>query len=158
MSLLLTNAGKSCRWVIYTFVQKPCSFKRFSIFVQNKIVVLTSLMEHLNARLLLANAAKICRCAADIINQTFKCKNFVDRCLKTCRWVTYNFVQKPSLFNHFWIRASFPINFFVCKINNLGGNQCLKALMASKCDQEKNSFTNQVVKDYFVFPLFFCQI
>ena len=27
--------------------------------------------------------------------------------------------------------------------------------MASKCDEEKNSFTNQVVKDKMVFPLFF---
>ena len=27
--------------------------------------------------------------------------------------------------------------------------------MASKCDEEKNSFTNQVVKDKIVFPLFF---
>ena len=26
--------------------------------------------------------------------------------------------------------------------------------MASKCDEEKNSFTNQVVKDKIVFPLF----
>ena len=26
--------------------------------------------------------------------------------------------------------------------------------MASKCDEEKNSFTNQVVKDKMVFPLF----
>ena len=26
--------------------------------------------------------------------------------------------------------------------------------MASKCDEEKISFTNQVVKDNFVFPLF----
>ena len=28
-------------------------------------------------------------------------------------------------------------------------------MMASKCDEEKNSFTNQVVKDKMVFPLFF---
>ena len=27
--------------------------------------------------------------------------------------------------------------------------------MASKCDEGKNSFTNQVVKDKIVFPLFF---
>ena len=27
--------------------------------------------------------------------------------------------------------------------------------MVSKCDEEKNSFTNQVVKDKMVFPLFF---
>ena len=27
--------------------------------------------------------------------------------------------------------------------------------MASTCDEEKNSFTNQVVKDKIVFPLFF---
>ena len=30
--------------------------------------------------------------------------------------------------------------------------------MASKCDEEKNSFTNQVVKDNFVFPLFFSDL
>ena len=28
-------------------------------------------------------------------------------------------------------------------------------MMASKCDEEKNSFTIQVVKDKIVFPLFF---
>ena len=38
---------------------------------------------------------------ADIINETFKCKLFVDKCSKTCRWVSYTFLQKPHSFKHF---------------------------------------------------------
>ena len=60
---------------------------------------------------------KLC---AGIINGTIKCRLFVDKYLKTCRWVSYTFPQKPSLFNHFWIRPSFSRNFFVCKINDFG--------------------------------------
>ena len=40
---------------------------------------------------------------ADIINETFKCKLFVDKCSKTCRWVSYTFLQKPHSFKHFSI-------------------------------------------------------
>ena len=101
--LLLANAVKSGRWVSHTLLQKSCFFKKFSAF-QKKIVLPTSLMEHLNVRLLLANAVKSCRwvsytflqkrwsfksfsiseenCAADIINETFKCKTFVGKCCK----------------------------------------------------------------------------
>ena len=57
-------------------------------------------------------------CGAGIINGAIKCGLFVDKYFKTCRWVSYTFLQKPSLFNHFWIRASFSRNFFVCKIND----------------------------------------
>ena len=59
-------------------------------------------------------------CGAGIINGAIKCRLFVDKYLKTCRWVSYTFLQKPSLFNHFWIRPSFSRNFFVCKINDFG--------------------------------------
>ena len=59
-------------------------------------------------------------CGAGIINGSIKCRLFVDKYRKTCRWVSYTFLQKPSLFNHFWIRASFSRNFFVCKINDFG--------------------------------------
>ena len=127
--LLLANALKSGRWVSYTFLQKPCSFKSFSISEEN--------------------------CAANIINGTFKCKTFVCKWSKSGRWVSYTFLLKPNLFNLFWIRASFWRNFFVCKSQRFWGNQYLKVLMASKCDKEKNLSTNQVVKDKIAFPLFF---
>ena len=42
-------------------------------------------------------------CCADIINETFKCKFFVDKCSKTCRWVSYTFLQKPHSFKRFSI-------------------------------------------------------
>ena len=112
--VLLANSVKSGRWVSYTFLQKRCSFKSFSILEEN--------------------------CAADIINETFNCKTFVGKCckkeplsklylptkalflnaVKSGSWVSYTFLLKPSLFNLFWIRASFWRNFFVCKINDFG--------------------------------------
>ena len=57
VSFLLTDAAKHGRWVSYTFLQKPRSFKRFSILEEN--------------------------CGADIINVTFKCKTFVKKGTKT---------------------------------------------------------------------------
>ena len=59
-------------------------------------------------------------CGVGIINGEIKCRLFVDKYLKTWLWVSYTFLQKPSLFNHFWIRPSFLRNFFVCKINDFG--------------------------------------
>ena len=59
-------------------------------------------------------------CGAGINNGAIKCRLFVDKYLKPWLWVSYTFLQKPSLFNHFWIRASFSRNFFVCKINDFG--------------------------------------
>ena len=64
VQFLLVNAAKHGSWVSYTFVQKPCSFKRFSISEEN--------------------------CGADIINGTFKCKNFVDKCCK--KWSLSEYV------------------------------------------------------------------
>ena len=75
--LLLTNAAKTCRLVSYTFVQKLCSFKRFSILEEN--------------------------CGADIINVTFKCKTFGNKGSKTCSWMSYTFLQKPCSFKRFSI-------------------------------------------------------
>ena len=40
-------------------------------------------------------------CGAGIINGAIKCRLFVDKHLKNCRWVSYTFLQKSSLFNHF---------------------------------------------------------
>ena len=74
-TLLLTNSAKHDRWVSYTFVQKPRSFKCFSILEEN--------------------------CDADIINRTFKCKIFVNKCSKTSPWVSYTFLQKPCSFKRF---------------------------------------------------------
>ena len=128
---------KSCRWVSYTFLQERCFLKVFQHF-RIKFVP-TSLTKHLNVRVLLANAVKSGRwvshiflrpcflkffsileenCGTNIINGTFKCRLLLANALKSGRWVSYTFLQKPSLFNLFWIRASFWRNFFVCKIND----------------------------------------
>ena len=56
LALLLANGVKRSRWVSYTFLQKRCSFKSFSILEEN--------------------------CAAEIISGTFKCKSFVGKCCK----------------------------------------------------------------------------
>ena len=42
-------------------------------------------------------------CGTDIINGTFKCKLFIDKCSKTCRLMSYTFPQKPRSFNRFSI-------------------------------------------------------
>ena len=112
VSLLLTIAAKVVFWVGYTFLQKPSSFKFLSILEEN--------------------------CVADIINETFKCKFFVDKLCKNCFWVSYTFLQKPSLFKHFWIWPSFSRNFFLFENQRFWRNQYLKVLMASKCDENKN--------------------
>ena len=136
VKFLLANAAKHGRWVSYTFLQKPCSFKRFSILKENCVADIN------NVRLLLTNAAKNSpwvsntflqkprsfkrfsileeNCGDDIINVTFKCKTFFNKSSKTCFWVNYTFLQKPSLFKHLWIWPSFSRNFFVCKINDFG--------------------------------------
>ena len=36
-------------------------------------------------------------CCADIINETFECKFFLDKFSKTYRWVNYTFLQKTLL-------------------------------------------------------------
>eukprot|EP00493_Phyllostaurus_siculus_P009265 UN09380 len=54
--VLLTKSAKNDRWVSYTFLKKLSSFKFSNILEEN--------------------------CGADIINGTFKCKTFVDKCCK----------------------------------------------------------------------------
>ena len=73
-SSLLTNAAKTCRQVSHTLLQKPRSFKRFSILEDY--------------------------CSAAINNGTFKSTTFVNKLCKMF-WVSYTFLQKPSLFKHF---------------------------------------------------------
>ena len=63
------KSSKNCLWASNTLVQKPCSFK--------KILLPTSLMKHLNVRVLLANA------------------------VKSGRWVSHTFLQKPCFFSSF---------------------------------------------------------
>ena len=129
----------SFEWVILSY--KSQFLSSFSAFLK-KIVLPTSIMRHLNVRLLLTNVSKNGfwvsytflqklssfkfysileeNCVVHINNGAIKCKTFVDNCCKNCVWVSYTFLQKPSLFNHFWIRPSFSRNFFVCKINDFG--------------------------------------
>ena len=130
--LLLANSVKSSRWVSYTFLQKRCSFKSFSILEEN--------------------------CSADIIDETFKCETFVGKCCKKGPLSKLYLPTKAKSFQSF-LNSSIILKKFLCLLNQrFWGNQYLKVLMASKCDEEKNSFTNQVVQDKIVFPLFFCQI
>ena len=126
--LLLANAVKSGRWVSHTFLQKRCSFKSFSILEEN--------------------------CAADIINEVFNCKTFVGKCCKKEPLSKLYLPIKAKSFQSF-LNWSIILKKFLCLLNQrFWGNQYLEVLMASKCDEEKNSFTNQVVKDKIVFPLF----
>ena len=126
--LLLANAVKRGRWVSYTFLQKRCFFKSFSILEEN--------------------------CAAYIIKEAFKCKTFVGKCCKKEPLSKLYLPTKAKSFQSF-LNWSIILKKFLCLLNQrFWGNQYLKVLMASKCDEEKNSFTNQVVKDKIVFPLF----
>ena len=144
-------------WVILSYKsQVLASFTAF----WKKIVVPTSLIEHLNVKLLLTKAAKKVfwvayaflqklssfkfysileeNCVADINNEAFECNIFVDNCCKNRFWVSYTFLQKPSLFKHYWIWPSFSRNFFLFENQRFWRNQYLKVLMASKCDENKN--------------------
>ena len=123
-------------------------------------MVPTSLIEHLNVKLLLTNAAKKVfwvayaflqklssfkfysileeNCVADINNEAFECNIFVDNCCKNRFCVSYTFLQKPRLFKQFWIWPSFSRNFFLFENQRFWRNQYSKVLMASKCDENKN--------------------
>ena len=130
--LLLANVVKSGRSISHTFLQKSF-FKKFFINLEEN-------------------------CAADIINETFKCKAFVSKCSKKRPLSKLYLPTKAKSFQSF-LNSSIILKKFLCLENQrFWGNQYLKVLMASKCDEEKKSFTNQVVKDKMVFPLFFCQI
>ena len=102
-------------WVILSY--KSQVLASFSAFWK-KIVVPTSLIEHLNVKLLLTNAAKKVfwvayaflqkpssfkflsileeNCGADINNGTIKCKFLLTNVSKNGRWVSYTFLQKLS--------------------------------------------------------------
>ena len=75
LALLLANAVKRSRWVSYTFLQKRCSFKSFSILEEN--------------------------CAADINNKTFKCKTFVCKCCQK-RPLSKLYLPTKALFFQFF--------------------------------------------------------
>ena len=77
------------------------------------------------------------------INRIFKCKTFVNKKCKNCRWISRTFLPNPSLFQDLCIWASFSTSSFVCKIKHFG--------------ESNISFTNQIMETNFVFP-FFCQI
>ena len=68
---LQEKTSESCLWASNTLVQKPCSFKFFSILEEN--------------------------CAADIINETFKCKTFVGKCCKK-RPLSKSYLPTKALF------------------------------------------------------------
>jgi len=78
--LLAIIAVKSSRWVSHTFLQKPCSFKSFSISEEN--------------------------CAANIIDETFKCKTFIGKCCKKREPRSNNFIlaekSSSSVLLKFW--------------------------------------------------------
>ena len=126
---LLANAVKNGRWVSYTFLQKPYSFKSFSILEENY--------------------------AADIINEALNSKTFVGKCCKKEPLSKLYLPTKAKSFQSF-LNSSIILKKFLClQKQRFWGNQYLKLLMAAKCDEEKNSFSNQVVKDKMVFALFF---
>ena len=87
--LLLANAVKRSRWVIYTFLQKRCSFKSFSILEEN--------------------------CATDIINETFKCNTFVG---KGCKKRPLSKLYLPTKASFFQVFQHFRKKKCAANINN----------------------------------------
>ena len=68
---LQEKTSESCLWASNTLVQKPCSFKFFSILEEN--------------------------CAADIFNEIFKCKSFFGKCCKR-RPLSKSYLPTKALF------------------------------------------------------------
>ena len=131
--LLFANGVKSCRWVSYIFLQKPCSFKFFSIL--EEIVMPTSLLKHLIVKLLFTNGVKSCRwvsytflqkpcsfkffsileenCGADIINGTFNCETFVHKWCKKRPLSKLYLPTKAKSFQSF-LNSSIILKKFLC--------------------------------------------
>ena len=85
---LQEKTSETCLWVSNTFVQKPCSFKFFSILEENCGADLSRWVSHtfLQKRCSFKSfSISEENCAADIINETFKCKIFVGKCCKKRR-------------------------------------------------------------------------
>ena len=79
-------------------MSKICFFKLLKIQSFEKLLLLSkNVCGQFSTRFLGEN------CCADVINERFKCKFFVDKCSKTCRWVSYTFLQKPHSFKRFSI-------------------------------------------------------
>ena len=82
---LQEKTSESCLWASNTLVQKPSSFKFFSILEENCGADLSRSVSHTFLQ-------KCCsfksfsileeNCASDITNETFKCKTFVGKCCK----------------------------------------------------------------------------
>ena len=127
--LLMANAVKSGRWVSHTFLQKHCSFKSFRILEEN--------------------------CGTDITNGTFKCKSFVGKCCKKRPLSKIYLPTKAKSFQSF-LNSSIILKKFLClEINDFGEINIWRSWWRRNVMRKKNSFTNQVVKDKIVFPLFF---
>ena len=79
------KTSESCLWASITLVQKPCSFKFFSILDENCGANLSRCVSHtfLQKRCSFKSFSILEEnCAADIINGRFKCKTFVGKCCK----------------------------------------------------------------------------
>ena len=72
---LQEKTSENCFWASNTLVQKPCSFKFFSILKEN--------------------------CAADMIDEIFKCKSFVGKCCKKRPLSKSYFPTKALFFSSF---------------------------------------------------------
>ena len=127
----IQNAAKKAFRFSYTFLQKMRCFDFLSILEEN--------------------------CGADIINGTikFNCETLVD---KRCKKRPLSKLYLPTKVKSFqsFLYSSIILKKILCLQNQrFWGNQCLKVLMTSKCDEENNSFTNQVVKVKIFFHVFF---
>ena len=124
-----------CKKKIDTLIQKSCSFKIFSILEESCGADLSRWVSHtfLQKRCSFKSFSILEEnCAADIINETFKCKTFVGKCSKIVYLPT-----KAKSFQSF-LNSSIILKKFLCLLNQrFWGNQYLKVLMASKCDEEK---------------------
>ncbi len=84
---LQEKTSESCLWASNTFVQNPYSFQFFSILEEN--------------------------CAADIINETFKCKIFVGKCCKK-RPLSKSYLPTKAKFFQSFLNSSFILKKFLC--------------------------------------------
>ena len=82
---LQKKTSESCLWANNILVQKPCSFKFFSILEENCGADLSRWVSHtfLQKRCSFKSFSILEeKCAADIIHETFNCKTFVGKCCK----------------------------------------------------------------------------
>ena len=129
--LFVVKCWKRCRWVKHNFLEKPSFFKFLSILEEN--------------------------CVADINNESCECNLFVGKCCKTRPLNAKYFPEKPERFQPI-LNSSIFLKKFLCFESTILRKSIFGPFDGVEFWWGKNSFTNEIVKDNFVFPLFFGRI